>query len=346
MAPRAYLRALLGGAAAVALLVPGLAAAEESQGGSSGGVPLPEIRVVPTTPVTPPVRRAPATRSAGVVRAPARTVAPTRTVAPARTVAAVAEPAAVPGAVQVDKIPYNVQTVPASAFEYSKSPDLLQSLAQSLPGVSLGDQTGNQFQLDINYRGFTAGPVIGTPQGLAVYQYGVRINEVFGDVVNWDLIPQNAINSLTLVPSNPVYGLNAIGGALSLQMKNGFTYHGVEGEVSGGSYGRITTSMQAGGQTGNLSGYITADATDDAGWRQNSPSTLRRVFADLGARGDQTEFHLSFTGADNTYAVCTVVSCVDVVFSLRIVELRSFRLKRQVGCPSGRRSAGLPLTSG
>src|SRR4029078_1524133 len=174
-------------------------------------------------------------------------------------------------------------------------------MAQSLPVVSLGGQTGNQFQLDINYRGFTVGPVIGTPQGLAVHQIGVRINECFGDAVNWDLIPQNAINSLTLVPSNPVYGLNAIGGALSLQMKNGFTYHGVEGEVSGGSYGRITTSMQAGGQTGNLSGYITADAINDAGWRQNSPSTLRRVFADLGARGDQTEFHLSFTGADNTF---------------------------------------------
>src|SRR4029077_3770086 len=78
--------------------------------------------------------------------------------------------AAQPGAVPLDKIPANVQTVPASAFEYSKSPDLLQSLAQSLPGVSLGDQTGNQFQLDINYRGFTVGLVIGTPQGLAVYQ--------------------------------------------------------------------------------------------------------------------------------------------------------------------------------
>jgi iron complex outermembrane receptor protein len=163
--------------------------------------------------------------------------------------------------------PSRVQTVPASAFEYAKSPDLLQSLVQSLPGVSLGDQTGNQFQLDINYRGFSASPVIGTPQGIAVYQNGVRINEVFGDVVNWDLIPQNAISRLTLVPSNPVYGLNAIGGALSFEMKNGFTYHGVEGEVSGGSYGRIGTSVQAGGQVGNLSGYITADAINDAGWR-------------------------------------------------------------------------------
>jgi iron complex outermembrane receptor protein len=174
-------------------------------------------------------------------------------------------------------------------------------MVRALPGVSLSSQTGNEFQLDFNYRGFVASPVIGTPQGLAVYQSGVRINEVFGDIVNWDFIPQNAINQLTLVPSNPVYGLNATGGALAFQMKNGYTYHGVEGEVSGGSYGRAVASVQAGGEVGNLSGYFTADAINDAGWRDASPSTLRRIYADLGARGDQTEFHVTFTGADNTF---------------------------------------------
>jgi iron complex outermembrane recepter protein len=289
-------------AAPIALLMAsGIAAAQQNP------TSLPEIHVIATTPVPPP-RQAPrrATATAGRA-APAPTVA----------IVPVAVEAAVPGAVELEKIPYNVQTVPASVFEYSKSPDFLQSLAQSLPGVSLGDQTGNGFQLDINYRGFVAGPVIGTPQGLAVYQNGVRINEVFGDIVNWDFIPQNAINRLTLVPSNPVYGLNAIGGALSLEMKNGFTYHGVEGEVSGGSYGRITTSMQAGGEVGNLSGYITADAINDAGWRDNSPSTLRRVFADLGARGDQTEFHVNFTGADNTFgaAAATPAQMLDQSWS-------------------------------
>ena len=172
-----------------------------------------------------------------------------------------------PGAVEQDKIPSNVQTVGASAFDYAKAPDLLQAMVQALPGVALSSQTGNEFQLDFNYRGYVAGPVIGTPQGLAVYQNGVRINEVFGDVVNWDLIPQSAINRLTLVPSNPVYGLNAIGGALAFEMKNGYTYHAVEGEVNGGSYGRAVASVQAGGEVGNLSGYITADAIDDAGWR-------------------------------------------------------------------------------
>lgn len=287
---------LLAALAAVLAIVPRTVAAQEasSASGTSNAVTLPEIHVIATTPVpqTAPPRRA--ARAPGPAsRAPA-TPAP----APAETTAT----QSIPGAVEQDKIPTNVQTVGAPDFEYSKTPDLLQSMVRALPGVSLGDQTGNEFQPDLNFRGFVASPVIGTPQGLAVYQSGVRINEVFGDIVNWDFIPQNAINSLTLYPSNPVFGLNATGGALSFDMKNGFTYHGVEGEVSGGSYGRVGTSVQAGGQVGNLSGYITADAIDDAGWRIASPSSLRRVYADFGARGDNnTEFHLTFTGADNTF---------------------------------------------
>ncbi len=224
--------------------------------------------------------------------------------APAPAAPAPAEPTAtepIPGAVPQDKIPSNVQTAGASDFEYSKTPDLLQSMIRALPGSSPSSQTGNEFQPDLNFRGFIASPVIGTPQGLAVYQNGVRINEVFGDIVDWDFMPQNAINSLTLYPSNPVFGLNATGGALSFDMKNGFTYHGIEGEVSGGLYGRVGTSLQAGGQIGNLSGYFTADAIDDAGWRIDSPSSLRRVYVDLGARGDETEFHVTFTGADNFF---------------------------------------------
>ena len=34
----------------------------------------------------------------------------------------------------------------------------------------------------------------------------------------------------------------------------------------------------------------------------DSPSSLRRVYADVGARGDQTEFHINFTGANNTFS--------------------------------------------
>ena len=277
---------------AMVAIAPGTVAAQDAS--SSTATKLPEIHVIATTPVAPPPRRAPVARATG----PAT---PTRAAAPPPAPAEETNAKPIPGAVEQDKIPSNVQTAGAPDFSYAVTPDLTQAIVRALPGVSLGDQTGNEFQPDINYRGFIGSPVIGTPQGLAVYQNGVRINEVFGDVVNWDLIPQNAINQLTLYPSNPVFGLNAIGGALAFQMKNGFTYSGVEGEVSGGSYGRINTSVQAGGQNGNLSGYFTADAIDDAGWRIDSPSSLRRVYADLGARGDQTEFHVTFTGADNFF---------------------------------------------
>src|SRR6516162_10014451 len=284
---RAALRGLPWALAAVLAIAPRTVAAQDAS--SSSATKLPEIHVIATTPVAPPPRRAPVVRATGpATRAPA---AP----APPPAEATVAKP--IPGAVEQDKIPSNVQTAGAPDFSYTVTPDLLQSMVRALPGVSLGSQTGNEFQPDINYRGFIASPVIGTPQGLAVYQNGVRINEVFGDIVNWDFIPQNAINQLTLYPSNPVFGLNATGGALSFQMKNGFTYHGVNAEVSGGSYGRVGTTVEV----GNLSGYFTADAINDAGWRNDSPSSLRRVYADLGARGDQTEFHLTFTGADNFF---------------------------------------------
>src|SRR5438067_2028638 len=195
-----------------------------------------------------------------------------------------------------DKIPANVQSLSASDFDHSKSPDLLQAIGQHLPGVTLSDQTGNPFQLDLNYRGFTASPVLGTPQGIAVYQNGVRINEVFGDTVNWDFIPEMAINRMTLVPNNPIFGLNALGGAVSMEMKNGFTYQGVEAELRGGSFGRRAGAVQAGIEKDGFAAYITAD-----GWRDSSPSELRRLYADLGWRGEKTEFHVTFTGAKNAF---------------------------------------------
>ncbi len=272
-------------AAFTLLIAPGVAAAQQAPDApeNANATVLPEIHVIATSPVAPPSKPKPAPAAAAAT-------------APAAT-----EAAAQPGVVDVDKIPSNVQTISASDLSSTTTPGLLDAMERGLPGVALSDQTGNEFQRDLNYRGFIASPVIGTPQGLAVYQNGVRINEVFGDTVNWDLIPQNAINGMTLVPSNPIYGLNAIGGALSMQMKNGFSYHGVEGELNGGSYGRVSSSVQAGGEVGNLSGYIAADAIDDAGWRDDSPSSLRRVYMDLGARGDQTEFHITFTGADNNF---------------------------------------------
>src|SRR6476659_904534 len=134
-----------------------------------------------------------------------------------------------------DKVPALAQTVTAEDFARTSSPKITDTLFQRIPGVSSSDQQGNSFQTDIRYRGFVASPVPGQPQGLAVYMNGVRVNEAFGDTVNFDFIPTNAISRADIQSNNPVFGLNALGGAINLQMKNGFTFHGFEGELQGGS---------------------------------------------------------------------------------------------------------------
>ena len=207
----------------------------------------------------------------------------------------------VPGAeIDRNKVPSSVETVTAKDIDHTRAPSLLDGIVQSMPGVSLSDQSGNPFQRNLDYRGATASPVPGTPQGIAVYQNGNRINEAFGDVVNWDLIPEMAIARMTLMPNNPLFGLNATGGAMSIEMKNGFTYQGSEVQLFGGSFGRIQSGAQAGWQKDNVSAYIAAEGAYDRGWRDySSSSQIRRMYADVGVRGDQTEFHVSFTGADN-----------------------------------------------
>ena len=126
--------------------------------------------------------------------------------------------------------------------------NITDALQQQVPGISISEVAGNPFQPNVEFRGFVASPVAGTPQGLAVYQNGVRINEAFGDTVNWDLIPTAAIKSVSVVTNNPAFGLNALGGAVNVQMKDGFNYHGAEIDTMGGSFGRIQSSAQWGKQ--------------------------------------------------------------------------------------------------
>lgn len=206
-----------------------------------------------------------------------------------------------------DKVPGTVTTVDARQIERLNSLNVTDALQQYVPGVMVGSVTGNPFQPDVQFRGFTASPVSGTPQGLAVYQNGVRINEAFGDTVNWDLIPTAAIASVTVVTNNPAFGLNALGGALDVQMKNGFTYHGAEVDVMGGSFGRIQSSLQWGRQDGNFAVYGALEGAHDDGYRLFSPSTIRRFYGDVGYRNADSEIHLNLGAADNNFGAAAAV---------------------------------------
>jgi outer membrane receptor protein involved in Fe transport len=198
-----------------------------------------------------------------------------------------------------DKVPAHVQSLTGADLAREGSPSALSGLIDQAGSVNANDTLGDPLQPDILYRGFAASPVLGTPQGLAVYQNGVRINEAFGDTVNWDLIPDIAIARIDMLSSNPVYGLNALGGAVVVTMKNGFTHPGFEAEIAGGSFGQRSFLFEYGQQAGNFAGYIAGRYYDADGWRQFSPDHAQQLYADVGARGDRATLDIGFTGANN-----------------------------------------------
>ena len=195
-------------------------------------------------------------------------------------------------------LPANVQSLSAQRMEEAESLHVGEQLLRQVPAVTVNETQGNPFQMDLNYRGFTASPLLGTAQGLSIYVDGVRVNEPFGDTVNWDLIPNSAIAGIDLIPgSNPAFGLNTLGGALALRTKSGFSHPGGKLEVSGGSFGRSNTELEYGGNDGTLGAYIAGDWFREDGWRNYSPSDVKQLFGKLSFRNSAGEADLSLTRA-------------------------------------------------
>ena len=168
------------------------------------------------------------------------------------------------GEIDVAKSPFAVWQTGSQDIQTFNDTTLPDTLARQAPGVTVGNVSGNDFQPDVSYRGFDATAVTGTPIGLAVYQNGVRINEAFGDTVNWELIPENAIDRTAIIAGNPIFGLNALGGAVTITMKNGFTWDGFEADIRAGSFYRAQEEFQYGKQIGDYSVYVAATQINES----------------------------------------------------------------------------------
>ncbi|MGE0433244.1 MAG: TonB-dependent receptor [Planctomycetota bacterium] len=194
----------------------------------------------------------------------------------------------------------NVQTLDDDDIRHARVISVGELLGAKLQSVNINDYQGNPFQLDVSFRGFSAGPQLGTPQGLSVVLDGVRVNEAFGDVVNWDLIPLNAIASFDLFPgSNPLHGLNTLGGALVMRSRNGFDDPGVTASLQGGSWGRKHGQLSAGASHGVLAGFVALTGFDEDGWRDNSPSRVEQAFTRLDLRSGPLSASFSVLAAGN-----------------------------------------------
>jgi iron complex outermembrane receptor protein len=206
----------------------------------------------------------------------------------------------VPGLhLDADKVPGNIQSLYSADLAKDGTANLTGALNAQLGSVNINDNLADAFQPDILYRGFEASPVLGTPQGLAVYQNGVRINEAFGDTVNWDLIPDIAIDRVDVLSGSPLFGLNALGGAMSVTMKNGFTYQGWGAQLSGGSFNQRTGSADFGFNQGIFGFYAAARLLNQDGWRLFSHDSLKQYYMDLSIHGDGPTIDLSYSRANN-----------------------------------------------
>jgi iron complex outermembrane recepter protein len=199
-----------------------------------------------------------------------------------------------------NKVPAQTQVFTSSDITLQGPPNYLDSFQYQAQGVQLDSAAGGPFQPDLSYHGFLASPLEGTPEGLAVYLNGVRFNSPFGDTVNFDLIPDDAIQTMNLEGSNPVFGLNALGGSIAIQLKNGFTFHGFEGEVYGGSFGQIAGDFQYGKQSGNTAVYVAVSGLKENGWRDFQSSSLKKFYGDVGWRSDIAEVHFNIDLAQTT----------------------------------------------
>lgn len=192
-------------------------------------------------------------------------------------------------------IPANVQSATSEEIRESQAADLTEFLNQELGSVHINDAQNNPLQKDVQFRGFVASPLLGQAQGLSIYQDGVRLNEPFGDTVNWAIIPESAIGSISLMPgSNPLFGRNTLGGALSIVTKTGFTHPGTRTEMSGGSFERFTGQAETGGSSGNWGWFVAGEYFDEQGWRDFSPTEAKKIFSNLSWQpGEGTAWDLS-----------------------------------------------------
>jgi iron complex outermembrane recepter protein len=197
--------------------------------------------------------------------------------------------------IALGKLPFNVQGADSDALERAQSLDLTDFLSTNLSSVNINSAQNNPLQPDVQYRGFTASPLLGLPMGMSVYQNGVRINEPLGDAVNWDLLPESAIHNITLIGgANPLFGLNTLGGALSVQMKNGFNFEGHQAEFSGGSFSRKLGSIESGGNNGQFGYYVNVSYFDEDGWRDLSESDALNIYSSFSWRGADSSFDTNF----------------------------------------------------
>lgn len=204
--------------------------------------------------------------------------------------------------ISTDIIPGSVQVIKPQDVEQQPGVSHADYLINNTQGFSITEVGGNPWQPDVQFRGYSAGSILGNPIGLSIYVDGVRENQPFSDVMLWDTVPMWAMAGTQVVAgSNPIYGLNTLGGAIAFQTINGKLFNKGRISATAGSWDRASGLIEYGGvlDGSGVDYYFGYQHSSENGWRDYSPSHLNQAFGKIGKDFENGRLELSYTGAHN-----------------------------------------------
>ena len=238
--------------------------------------------------------------TAGFAQQPDSTATDSSKVTELETIEVTSSIAPTAGPVIGSGIPARISTVTGEAID-AWEPRLLADALATQPGISIYDDLGSPFKLNLSTRGFNVGPVVGLPPGVSVFLDGVRQNEPDAAEVNFDLLPMEHVQRVELLSgSGSLLGPNSLGGAVNLITRRGSGPLEAEAEISGGSFGSYSGEASIGGVSGGgWDYYVAGGYENEDGWREATGAENLNGFLNFGRRGPERGISLQAFGAES-----------------------------------------------
>lgn len=198
-------------------------------------------------------------------------------------------------------IPARITTLSGPAVDQWE-PRILPDVLGTIAGVSIYDDLGSQYKINVDYRGFNAGPTVGLPPGITVFLDGVRQNEADAQEVDFDLLPMDHIRRVELLSGTAsLLGPNSLAGAVNLVTDRGEgPIHGTL-ELTGGSFGQAELEGTVKGK--NAKGwdyYLGGGYEREDGWRVGTRGKNFNGFLNTGHFGAERGFGVQVIAAKST----------------------------------------------
>ncbi len=164
--------------------------------------------------------------------------------------------------------------------------------------ASLHDDLGSPLKPTLELRGFSAGPVVGMPQGISVLVDGVPFNEPAAGEVNLELLPTEFAERVEVLSgTSALLGANSLGGAINLITRRGSSRSGGRVELEGGAHGMRGGKFELTGPLGKLLYFAGGVHQQLDGWRDQMSGERTLVHLSAETRAAPRRAGIQLTAA-------------------------------------------------